>query len=212
METDQAKAPATAPKEDKPAPAPPKPQDQLRSIVVLLENAVKLKETRLLSGRILRLTAAVRKHLTADLLRTFGDSTLSSECELKLPLLQILDEVRARARSARCTPEENHCKTQQANASTDVSLPRVYCNKAVTCATCLCAQVKSTSDTAMDTDAPEQATTPATAPTPSSTPEVEMYAVLLVLMLLLDNKRYEQVCDSACHRARSAVLPCSPRR
>jgi hypothetical protein len=113
MEVDQAKAPAADKPADKPAPAPPQPQDSLRSIVVLLENAVKLKETRLLSGRIL--TSAVRKHLTADLLHSFVDNTLSSECELKLALLQCLDEVRARAPAVQLTADQTgHCVQQKA--------------------------------------------------------------------------------------------------
>jgi hypothetical protein len=43
----------------------------LKTAVKLIEKSVKLKDTRLLSGRLMRQTAAIRKQLSADTLRSF---------------------------------------------------------------------------------------------------------------------------------------------
>lgn len=96
MQTDEPeKTTPAAEKTDAAASQPPRPEDSLRSIVALLENAVKLKETRLLSGRILRLTAAVRKQLTPEILSSFVANTLSAECQLKSALANSLQQVKS---------------------------------------------------------------------------------------------------------------------
>lgn len=59
----------------------------LHSIVGLLEQAVKLKETRLSSGRVLRLTSTARKNLTGQVLHSFISSCLAQEVETKPFLL-----------------------------------------------------------------------------------------------------------------------------
>lgn len=58
--------------------APPKPtaQDLLANNVALLEKAVRMKDTRLVMGRVLRQTGTVRKLLQPDVLSTFVRSTL----------------------------------------------------------------------------------------------------------------------------------------
>lgn len=69
------------------------PAEVLRAITVLLENAVKLKETRLMSGRVMRMTAAARKQLTGEVLRNFINTTLAAEVESKAYLLSAVDQV-----------------------------------------------------------------------------------------------------------------------
>ena len=69
-------APKPAAKESKEEPSPPSVSEQLAANVSLLETSVRAKETRVLVGRLLRQTTAVRKQLTADNLRDFITSTL----------------------------------------------------------------------------------------------------------------------------------------
>lgn len=83
MQTDE--APAVAPAADAAAAAapaePPKVQDSLKNIVALLEKSVKLKDTRMLGGRLLRQTAAARKQLTADAIADFLAAALPAGSE-----------------------------------------------------------------------------------------------------------------------------------
>ena len=62
-------------KEDAP-PAPPAVADQLSAIVALLEASVRAKETRVLVGRLLRQTTAVRCRLNTENLTAFIKATL----------------------------------------------------------------------------------------------------------------------------------------
>ena len=59
------------------APEPPTAREALQGIVTLLEKSVRLKDTRLLMGRLLRQTAVLRKQLTADALRNFINTNLT---------------------------------------------------------------------------------------------------------------------------------------
>ena len=77
-------------------PAPPKAEETLKSIVALLEKSVKTKDTRLLMGRLLRQTAAVRKQLSPAAIKTFLRQCLPAELEAKAFLASHL-EVRAGA-------------------------------------------------------------------------------------------------------------------
>ena len=66
---------------------------QLASILVLLEKAVKVKDTKLLVGRLLRQTAAVRKQLTPDVLNTFLEEALPAHHPTRSFLLEQLTKV-----------------------------------------------------------------------------------------------------------------------
>ena len=70
-----AKPPSKESKEDAP-PAPPAVADQLFAIVALLEASVRAKETRVLVGRLLRQTTAVRCRLNTENLTSFIKATL----------------------------------------------------------------------------------------------------------------------------------------
>jgi hypothetical protein len=76
-----------------PPKAPPTPAESLSTMASLLEGAVKALETRLIAGRLMRQVAAVRKHLSASLLRVFVAGALADDCLLKPKLLAVLDEV-----------------------------------------------------------------------------------------------------------------------
>lgn len=52
-------------------PAPPTVKAMLTANVTLLESAVRAKEIRVLAGRLMRQTTAVRKRMTADDISTF---------------------------------------------------------------------------------------------------------------------------------------------
>lgn len=70
-----AKPPSKESKEEAP-PAPPAVADQLSAIVALLEASVRAKETRVLVGRLLRQTTAVRCRLNTENLTAFIKTTL----------------------------------------------------------------------------------------------------------------------------------------
>ncbi len=57
-------------------PSPPSVKLMLAANVALLEVAVRAKETRVLGGRLMRQTSAVRKRLTAEDLSAFVEETL----------------------------------------------------------------------------------------------------------------------------------------
>lgn len=57
------------------------PSEMITGIVSLLEKCVKMKETRLLMGRLMRQTAVVRKHLTQELLAAFLRTSLPAQSE-----------------------------------------------------------------------------------------------------------------------------------
>jgi 26S proteasome regulatory subunit N3 len=70
------------PEEASAAAAPPATDEEvLKSIVALLEKSVKAKDTRLLMGRLLRQTAAVRKQLSPAAIKAFLRQTLPTELE-----------------------------------------------------------------------------------------------------------------------------------
>ena len=61
--------------------------EQLTANLAILEKAVSLKETRMISGRLLRQTGAIRHHLTPKLLSSFVTKALPNESPLKELLL-----------------------------------------------------------------------------------------------------------------------------
>lgn len=89
---------ADPPKEDAmvtdDAPAPQTtPISVLQSNVALLEKAVKLKDTRLMIGRVLRQTANIRKQLDIPLLQTFLQESLAKGLPTQGYLLDVLSKV-----------------------------------------------------------------------------------------------------------------------
>jgi hypothetical protein len=98
---DEVMAPApTSLEEEKPQSA----AEGLANIIALLEKAVKLKDTRLLQGRLLRQTAVVRKHLAKADLAAFLQASLPGG-EAQGLLLQAVEQVGGgwlRARPGAC--------------------------------------------------------------------------------------------------------------
>ncbi len=152
--------------DDAPA-AKPTPISVLQSNVALLEKAVKLKDTRLMIGRVLRQTANIRKQLDIQLLKTFLQETLPKGSSTQGYLLDVLSKV------GDCFVWWMHDHT--------------VCTQYYTSTT--------QADGAMDTDANGTvANGVATPPPTSSIPEVELYAYLLVTLLLCDSKQFGKVC------------------
>lgn len=96
MQTDAA-VPSAAPSDVNTAEpsslSPPKLHDLLRDITHLIEKAVKTKDTRMLQGRLLRLTAAARKQLKPESLKSYLQQSLAGELESKAFLLAQVDNV-----------------------------------------------------------------------------------------------------------------------
>lgn len=67
--------------------------EQLRRNLALLEQAVALKELRLISGRLQRQTAAVRRELTAPVLLNVVQDSLPAGTPMREQLLQHLQKV-----------------------------------------------------------------------------------------------------------------------
>ena len=94
----KAAAEAAAKPPDEPPAPPPTPIEQLRANTELLEKAVRAKETRVLSGRLLRQTAAVRRQLDAEVLAEYVREALPAV----LPSRGVLLAHLSKARLARC--------------------------------------------------------------------------------------------------------------
>jgi hypothetical protein len=69
------------------------PKSTLKNIVALLENSVSAKDTRLLMGRLMRQTAALRKDLSVELLTWFLKHYVDSSVASHSYLMQTLDKV-----------------------------------------------------------------------------------------------------------------------
>lgn len=74
-------------------PHPPSVEAQLDNSLKLLDRAVRSKDTRLISGRLLRQTAAYRSKLTAEILYSFVEQTLPESFSAREPLLGVLQQV-----------------------------------------------------------------------------------------------------------------------
>ncbi|KAL4443741.1 hypothetical protein ABPG75_011478 [Micractinium tetrahymenae] len=92
--------------EDK-QPAAPSPLAVLRSGVTLIKKAVEQKETRTLFGRVLRQTAAVRRHLTAAELTTFLEGALPTSSPAAAQLVEVVKQVGDTAMDADGAPAAN---------------------------------------------------------------------------------------------------------
>lgn len=75
-----------------------KVSDNLRHAVTLLHKSVKQKETRLLTGRLLRQTAAIRKQLTREAILAFLSQHLPADDVSRVFLQSQLEQVRQRDR------------------------------------------------------------------------------------------------------------------
>lgn len=69
------------------------PTDQLAANLAVLEKAVSLKETRMISGRLLRQTAAIRHQLTPQILSDFVTKALPEDATMGPILLKQLKQV-----------------------------------------------------------------------------------------------------------------------
>lgn len=69
------------------------PTDQLAANLAVLEKAVSLKETRMISGRLLRQTAAIRHQLTPQILSDFVTKALPEDATMGPILLKQLRQV-----------------------------------------------------------------------------------------------------------------------
>ena len=64
------------------------PSDQLAANLAILEKAVSLKETRMISGRLLRQTASIRHQLTPHILSDFVTKALPENATMGPILLK----------------------------------------------------------------------------------------------------------------------------
>lgn len=69
------------------------PTDQLAANLAILEKAVSLKETRMISGRLLRQTASIRHQLTPQILSDFVTKALPEGAVMRPILLKQLKQV-----------------------------------------------------------------------------------------------------------------------
>lgn len=90
----KAAAEAAAKPPDEPPAPPPTPIEQLRANTELLEKAVRAKETRVLSGRLLRQTAAVRRQLDTEVLAEYVREALPAALPSRGVLLAHLSKAR----------------------------------------------------------------------------------------------------------------------
>lgn len=71
------------------------PTDQLAANLAVLEKAVSMKETRMISGRLLRQTAAIRHQLTPQILSDFVTKALPEDATMGPILLKQLKQVQS---------------------------------------------------------------------------------------------------------------------
>lgn len=80
-------------KEEPPGPAPVSVEAQLDNSLKLLDRAVRTKDTRLITGRLLRQIASVRGKLTSEVLHAFVAQTLPESFSARETLLAALHQV-----------------------------------------------------------------------------------------------------------------------
>ena len=86
--------------EANPADSPaPSASAQLANILVLIEKAVKAKDTKILVSRLMRQTAAIRTRLDPELLTTFIEEALPAEHSTRMTLVKYLQQVLWKLRS-----------------------------------------------------------------------------------------------------------------
>ena len=66
---------------------------QLASILVLLEKSVRAKDTKMIVGRLMRQTAAIRSRLDADVLTSFIEEALPAEHSTRVFLISQVRKV-----------------------------------------------------------------------------------------------------------------------
>ena len=150
-------------KQDATEPVPP--LQLLQSCLSILEKAVNVKDVRLITGRLLRQTAAARQRLTADIVTTFANSALPDGAPLRGKIVASLSQVKTLIRFSELSVQllmnilrpENSMQAGQE----------------------------------MDTDGAQDA--PAVSITACSLPEAEVYAGLLAITYLIDKKQYQEV-------------------
>jgi hypothetical protein len=75
-------------------PSAPSPLERLLANVTLIEKAVKQKETRTLFSKLIRITQAVRKQMTAGDVAAFTRATLPPSLPSTAVILDHLQQVR----------------------------------------------------------------------------------------------------------------------
>ena len=95
-DAEAASSPSTEPAGKEPSEKAFNLPEQLRRNLALLEQAVALKELRLISGRLQRQTAAVRRELTAPVLLDVVQDALPTGTPIREQLLQHLQKVMRR--------------------------------------------------------------------------------------------------------------------
>lgn len=71
----------------------PSANGQLASILVLLEKSVRAKDTKMIVGRLMRQTAAIRSRLNAEVLTTFIEEALPAEHSTRVFLISQVRKV-----------------------------------------------------------------------------------------------------------------------
>lgn len=82
----------------------PSASGQLASILVLLEKSVRAKDTKMIVGRLMRQTAAIRSRLDAEVLTSFIGEALPAGHSTRVFLIAQVRKVRKCLDS--CRPEE----------------------------------------------------------------------------------------------------------
>jgi 26S proteasome regulatory subunit N3 len=167
-------AAATTPTATTPTPTPSSSvRDALAAALSLLERAAKAKDARLVQGRVLRATAALRRRLGAADLEWLVRVALPADSPARAGLLEAAEQARAAA------PTRNAPAADADAEMTDAPAARPDAAATVTFST---------------------PSTPTTPP-PSSLPEIEAYAHLLAVTLLLDTRAPPTAARLAAERA-----------
>lgn len=93
-------------KEEPPGPAPVSVEAQLDNSLKLLDRAVRTKDTRLITGRLLRQIASVRGKLTSEVLHAFVAQTLPESFSARETLLAALHQTKHTSTQSKHTYEE----------------------------------------------------------------------------------------------------------
>jgi len=157
-------------------PKPPPAREGLAAAVALLERAAKAKDARLVQGRVLRATATLRRRLAAADLEWLVKSALPADSPARAGLLEAAEQARAAA-PARAAEADAEMADADPPADAAADAPATV---------------------VADGAAPPL---PPTVASPSSLPEVEAYAHLLAVTLLLDARAPPQAARLAAERA-----------
>jgi hypothetical protein len=182
---------AEEPKADtEPKPNTPVLEHVLASNLKLISKAVATREARLLFGRLLRQTATVRSQLSGDRLAKFVEDTLDPSSPVKSFILQLSsegDEVRFK-----CCPPSQLVTVQCAHGAHLPASPIEYVILAVRISVLLLF-IFVCGIQAMDSGVPSFVAPAVEAS--SSQPEEEAYCVFLLCQFLVDQKKFDRVCQ-----------------